>query len=136
MDYLLDTNACVAILRDRPPSVRSRAERCRAGGSQLAISSIALHELWYGIYKSTRIDEGVWQLRAFLSGGIQVLSLDHEDARVSAKIRAELAKGGELIGQYDTLIGSQCLRHGLTLVTNNSSEFSRIRGLKWVDWTK
>jgi len=135
MDYLLDTNACVAILRDRPPSVRSRAERYRAGGSQLAISSIALHELWYGVYKSKRFEEGVWQLRGFLTG-VNVLPFDHEDARVSAKIRSELAKGGELIGEYDTLIGGQCLRRGLTLVTNNSREFSRIPGLKWVDWAK
>ena len=136
MDYLLDTNACVAILRNKPPSVRNRADQARAAGSRLAISSIALHELWYGTYKSTRVDDGIWQLRMFLAGGVKVLEFDDEDARLSGKIRAELANAGELIGEYDTLIGGQCLRRGLTLVTNNSSEFRRIRGLVCVDWTK
>lgn len=72
----------------------------------------------------------------FLAGGIKVLPFDDEDARISGKIRAELAKTGNRIGEYDTLIGGQCLRHGLTLVTNNLSEFARIRGLHCVDWTK
>src|SRR5579862_78728 len=136
MNYMLDTNACVAVLRNRPPSVRNRAEAAQAGGSRLAISSIALHELWYGTYKSTRVDQGVWQLRIFLAGGIEVLQFDEKDARISGQLRAELATAGKLIGEYDTLIGGQCLRHGLTLVTNNLSEFRRIRGLACVDWTK
>jgi tRNA(fMet)-specific endonuclease VapC len=102
----------------------------------LAISSIVLHELWYGTYKGTRSEEGSWQLRMFLAGGIRVLEFDDEDARISGKIRAELAKSGALIGEYDTLIGGQCLRYGMTLVTNNLAEFTRIRGLKCVDWTR
>ena len=72
----------------------------------------------------------------FLAGGIEVLEFDEEDARISGRIRAELASTGKLIGAYDTLIGGQCLRHGLTLVTNNLSEFCRIRGLNCVDWTR
>jgi len=126
----------VAILRNQPPSVRNHADQARAGGSRLAISSIALHELWYGTFKSSRVDEGAWRLRMFLAGGIKVLPFDDEDARISGKIRAELAGTGKRIGEYDTLIGGQCLRNGLTLVTNNLSEFSRIRGLRCVDWTK
>jgi len=105
-------------------------------GAVLAISSIVLHELWYGVYKSARIDEGIWLLRMFLAGGILVLEFDDEDARIAGKVRAELAKNGKRIGEYDTLIGGQCLRYGLTLVTNNLSEFTRIRELKCVDWTK
>jgi tRNA(fMet)-specific endonuclease VapC len=136
MDYLLDTNACVAMLRNQPPAVRNHADKVIAEGSRLAISSIALHELWYGTFKSTRVDEGVWRLRMFLAGAIQVLPFDEEDARVSGKIRADLTRAGKRIGEYDTLIGGQCLRHGMTLVTNNLSEFSRITGLNCVDWTR
>ena len=135
MEYLLDTNACVAILRGKPPAVRNHADKVIAGGSRLLISSIALHELWYGTFKSSRVDESVWRLQMFLVGAIQVLPFDEEDARVSGKIRAELANAGRRIGEYDTLIGGQCLRHGFTLVTNNLSEFSRIQGLNCVDWT-
>jgi len=124
------------MLRNKPPSVRKRADAAKAAGSRLGISSIALHELWYGTYKSTRIEEGVWQLRMLLAGGIEVLKFDETDARISGKIRAELASGGRLIGEYDTLIGGQCLRYGWTLVTNNTSEFRRVQGLICVDWTQ
>ena len=136
MNYLLDTNACVAILRNKPLSVRNHADAAKARGSRLAISAIVLHELWYGTYKSTRQEEGVWQLRMFLAGGIDVIHFNEADARISGRIRAELANTGKLIGEYDTLIAGQCLRCGFTLVTNNLSEFGRIAGLDCVDWTK
>lgn len=136
MNYVLDTNACVAILRGKPDRVRQHAEKAIKSGSTLSISSVGLHELWYGIYKGSRIDESVWRLQGFLAWGIEVLHFDEEDARVSGRIRAELEAAGNRIGAYDTLIGGQCLRHGFTLVTNNLSEFSRISDLSCVDWTK
>jgi len=136
MEYLLDTNACVAILRNKPACVRNHADNVIATGSTLVLSSIAVHELWYGTFKSSRVDEGVWRLQMFLAGAVRVLPFDEEDARVSGRIRAELATAGRRIGEYDTLIGGQCLRHGMTLVTNNLSEFSRIQGLRCVDWTR
>ena len=136
MNYILDTSACVAILRRRPESVRIRAERAIRHGSSLLISSIVLHELWYGTFKGARVEDNVAQLQAFLAWGIEVLAFDDEDARISGRIRAELESRGKRIGSYDTLIGGQCLRHGLTLVTNNLSEFSRINGLACVDWAR
>ncbi len=136
MNYSLDTNACVAILRRKPDSVRIKAEKAIRQGSSLLISSVVLHELWYGVFKGSRLQENVLQLRAFLAWGVEVLHFDEEDARVSGEIRADLEARGSRIGAYDTLIGGQCLRHGLTLVTSNLSEFSRIRGLTCVDWAK
>ena len=136
MNYLLDTSACVAILRRKPASVRIEARKAIREGSALAISSVVLHELWYGVFKGSRIQENVWQLQAFLASGIEVLRFDEDDARLSGEIRADLEARGMRIGAYDTLIGGQCLRHKLTLVTNNVSEFSRIPGLMFVDWTK
>jgi tRNA(fMet)-specific endonuclease VapC len=136
MNYMLDTNACVAILRGKPDSVRTHAGKAISNGSHLLISSIALHELWYGTFKGPRVDEGVGKLRTFLAGEVNVVPFDDEDAKTSGEIRAELEIAGTRIGAYDTLIGGQCLRHGFTMVTNNTSEFSRIRGLKCVDWTK
>jgi tRNA(fMet)-specific endonuclease VapC len=136
MNYFLDTSACVAILRRKPDSVRIKAEKAMRQGSTLVISSVVLHELWYGVFKGSRVEENVWQLQAFLSWGVEVLDFDEDDARVSGEIRADLEAGGNRIGAYDTLIGGQCLRRRLTLVTNNLSEFSRIRGLTCVDWAK
>ena len=136
MNYFLDTSACVAILRHKPESVRIKAERTIRQGSTLLISSIVLQELWYGVFKSSRVDESVRQLQAFLAWGVEVLDFGPEDARFSGRIRAELEARGSRIGAYDTLIGGQCLRQGFTLVTNNLSEFSRIPGLACVDWSK
>ena len=136
MTYFLDTSACVAILRRKPDSVRIKAEKVIRHGASLLISSIVLHELWYGVFKGSRVEENVRQLQAFLAWGVEVVNFDGDDARVSGKIRADLEAGGNRIGAYDTLIGGQCLRHGFTLVTNNLSEFSRIRGLACVDWAK
>ena len=136
MNYFLDTSTCVAILRRKPESVRVKAEKAIRQGSTLLISSVALHELWYGVFKGSRVEENVWQLQAFLAWGIEVLHFVENDARVSGEVRAELEASGNRIGAYDTLIGGQCLRHELTLVTNNLSEFSRIRGITCVDWTK
>jgi tRNA(fMet)-specific endonuclease VapC len=134
MNYLLDTNTCIAILRDKPESTRRRAERAVSDGSHLSISSIVVYELWYGCFKSSRFAETSWRLRTFLAGDIDVLKFDEEDARIAGELRAKLESAGQQIGAYDTLIGGQCLRHGMTLVTNNMSEFSRIQGLKSVDW--
>ncbi len=136
MNYSLDTNACVAILRRKPDSVRIKAEKAIRQGSTLLISSIVLHELWYGVFKGSRVQGNVQQLQAFLAWGVEVLHFDEEDARVSGEIRADLEARGSRIGAYDTLIGGQCLRHGLTLVTSNLSEFSRIRGLTCADWAR
>ena len=136
MNYFLDTSACVAILRRKPESVRIKAEKAIRQGSTLLISSVVLHELWYGVFKGSRVEENAWRLQAFLAWGVEVLHFDENDARVSGEIRAELEAGGNRIGAYDTLIGGQCLRHGFTLVTNNLSEFSRVRGLNCIDWAK
>jgi tRNA(fMet)-specific endonuclease VapC len=136
MNYLLDTNACVAILRRRPETVRAKAKRAMRQGSALLISSIALHELWYGVFKGSRIEENAGQLQAFLAWGVEILQFEEDDAKVSGEIRAELEARGTQIGAYDMLICGQCLRHGLTLVTNNLSEFSRIHGLTCVDWSR
>lgn len=136
MKYFLDTSTCIAILRRKPYSVRIEAEKAIRRGSTLLISSIVLHELWYGVFKGSRTEDNVWRLQTFLAWGVEVVHFDDDDARVSGKIRAELEASGNRIGAYDTLIGGQCLRHELTLVTSNLSEFSRIPGLKCVDWVQ
>jgi tRNA(fMet)-specific endonuclease VapC len=136
MTYVLDTSACIAILRGKPSSVRIEAEKTIREGSTLLVSSIVLHELWYGVFKGSCVEENVWRLQAFLAWGVEVLQFDEEDARVSGEIRADLGASRNRIGACDTLIGGQCLRHRLILVTHNLSEFSRIRGLTCVDWAK
>jgi tRNA(fMet)-specific endonuclease VapC len=135
VNYLLDTNAVVALLRNQPARVRERFREVQQAGDYLAISSVVLFELWYGVAKSGRIQENTERLRILLSGDLDVLDFDDEDAQTAGRIRADLEKDGTPIGAYDLLIASQALRRGLTVVTANTGEFSRVAGLSWQDWT-
>ncbi len=136
MSYLLDTSTCVWLLRGKPISVRSRADRAIVGGDRLFLSSIVLHELWYGAYESQRAEDNAGRLEAFLEGWLEICAFDEEDARTAGRIRAELEQAGKTIGAYDTLIAGQCLRNDLTLVTCNTAEFRRVKGLRLEDWAE
>jgi tRNA(fMet)-specific endonuclease VapC len=136
VDYLLDTNACIALINDRPPTVRARLEKAKTTGARILVSSIAVFDLWYGVGKSTRHDFNRKRLEAFLSGPILVVPFEDADARSAGVLRASLEASGKPIGAYDLLIAGQALRHQLTLVTSNVSEFSRVKGLSWQDWRR
>jgi tRNA(fMet)-specific endonuclease VapC len=136
MDYLLDTNACIAVINDDPTGVRQRLNKELASGSGIFVSSIALFELWYGVAKSARQDFNRRRLEVFLSGPVRVLGFDEEDSQSSGSVRAVLETSGKPIGAYDLLMAGQALRHQLTLVTSNVSEFSRVKGLTWENWGK
>jgi tRNA(fMet)-specific endonuclease VapC len=135
VNYLLDTNAVVALLRNKPARVRERYREAEAAGDYLALSSVVLFELWYGVAKSGHVQENSERLRVLLSGDLDLLDFDDEDARTAGQVRAALEKAGTPIGAYDLLIAGQALRRGLTVVTANASEFSRVTGLSWQDWT-
>jgi tRNA(fMet)-specific endonuclease VapC len=136
VNFLLDTNAVVALLRNKPTSVRERYRAAEAAGDYLALSSVVLFELWYGVAKSSQVPENSERLRILLSGDLDLLDFDDEDARTAGQVRAALEKAGTPIGAYDVLIAGQALRRGLTVVTANTSEFSRVVGLSWHDWTE
>lgn len=135
MNYLLDTNAAVALLRNKPARVRERYREAEAAGDCLALSSVVLFELWYGVAKSSQAQENTERMRVLLSGDLDLLDFDDEDARTAGQVRAGLEKAGTPISAYDLLIAGQALRRGLTVVTANASEFSRVTGLSWQDWT-
>ena len=135
MNYLLDTNAVIALLKDQPPNVRHRLRRLVRPGVSIAVSTIVLYELWYGVARSQRRRENAERLRVFLSGNIDVARFDEDDAVTAGDLRAALETAGTPIGPYDLLIAAQALRSSATLVTANVSEFARVRGLDWQDWT-
>lgn len=134
MTFLLDTNAAIAVIKGAPAGVRARLRDALADGAPVAVSSIALFELWFGVANSARREDNSARLKAFLSGNIQLLSFDDEDARVAGDVRATLKRAGTPIGPYDLLIAGQALRHAATLVTANVAEFGRVPGLRWEDW--
>jgi tRNA(fMet)-specific endonuclease VapC len=135
VSYLLDTNAVVALLRNKPAKVRERYREAEASGDYLALSSVVLFELWYGVAKSSQVPKNTERLRILLSGDLDLLDFDDEDAQTAGQVRAALEKGGNPIGAYDLLIAGQALRRGLTVVTVNTAEFGRVTGLSWQDWT-
>jgi tRNA(fMet)-specific endonuclease VapC len=135
VSYLLDTNAVIALLKDEPAIFRKRLRRAVSRGAAIAVSSIVLYELWYGVARSARRRENAERLRLFLSGGIEVSAFDEEDARTAGDLRATLEGAGTPIGPYDLLIAAQALRTGATLVTANVAEFTRVPGLQWQDWS-
>ena len=135
MSYLLDTNAVIALLKNQPATFRKRLRRAVSKDAAIAISSIVLFELWYGVACSNRRRENTERLRVFLSGGIDVAPFTQEDAATAGDLRAALEAAGTPIGPYDLLIAAQALRTGTTLVTANVSEFARVPRLLWQDWT-
>jgi tRNA(fMet)-specific endonuclease VapC len=133
---MLDTNACIALINGQPAPVRARMQKATAAGSHILVSSVALFELWYGVAKSAKQDFNRKRLEAFLSGPVLVLPFDESDSHAAGTLRAALESSGKPIGAYDLLMAGQAVRHQLTLVTSNVSEFARVKGLVWQDWAK
>ena len=136
MNYLLDTNACIALINRSSGAVRNRFQKALSARAQIYVSSVVTFELWYGVAKSERQELNTQRLQAFLAGPMIPLPLEEQDARVAGSIRAALQASGTPIGAYDTLIAGQAMARQLILVTANVSEFSRVKGLSWQDWAK
>lgn len=136
MPFLLDTNACIGLINGDSLLVQRKLEKALRHYEQVYVSSIVLFELWYGVANSARSEYNSRRLQMFLSGPIIWLAFDDEDAKIAGSVRADLQARGRPIGAYDLLIAGQALARGLTLVTTNFSEFSRVKGLSWQDWTK
>jgi tRNA(fMet)-specific endonuclease VapC len=134
--YLLDTNACIALINDRAPSVRTRLQKALAADAEVLVSSIVAFELWYGVAKSARPEANARLVETFFAGPVSLLAFESEDAKVAGRVRAGLEAVGKPIGAYDLLIAGQALHHQLTLITANGREFSRVKGLEWEDWAK
>ena len=134
MDYLLDTNACIALNKGEPASVRARFDKAIRAGAHVWISGVVLYELWYGVAKSGRPKENAEDLATFLGGPIRVQGFEEQDAREAGEVRAALERIGKPIGAYDVLIAGQARSRGLKLVTANTREFGRVKGLDWEDW--
>jgi tRNA(fMet)-specific endonuclease VapC len=136
MIYLLDTNACIALINGTPAQVRSRFAAAVKSGAEVLVPSVVVFELWYGVAKSARPDRNGEKVGTFLSGPVQVVAFEEGDARRAGVIRAALEAAGKPIGAYDLLIAGQALNRRITLVTANGREFGRVRGLDWEDWGK
>lgn len=128
--YMLDTNLCIRLLRDRPAGLRPRFS---AEAQSLCISTVVLAELLYGAEKSARPQHHRQEVETF-SQRLELLAFDAEAAAHAADIRTVLEKRGEPIGAYDLLIAGHARSRGLIVVTGNLREFARVEGLRAEDW--
>lgn len=131
--YLFDTNAVIALLRQTSPALTYRVKT--SSKSDIMLSAIVLHELFYGAYRSREFDRNIKTFR-LLRREFPVIDFDMEDVRMAAELRAYLARAGTPIGSYDALIAGQAKARDLCVVTNNTREFGRVAGLRVEDWTK
>ena len=133
MDYLLDTNICIYIIKKKPAKVFDKFKNLTIG--DVGISSITLAELQYGIEKSSSPTKNKEALEKFLTP-IEIVDYGYAATVEYGIIRAELEKKGIPIGSLDTLIASHAKSLDVILVTNNVREFDRIPGLKIENWVK
>lgn len=130
LKYMLDTNICIFIIKNKPHQVRETFNRCHG---QLCISSVTLMELIYGVEKSAHKKKNLDVVEGF-AARLQVLPYDYAAAAHSGQLRAELARSGKAIGPYDQMIAGHARSKGLIIVTNNLREFERVPGLRAEDW--
>ena len=128
--YMLDTDTCIFVLRDRPAEI---GQKFRQFEAELCISSITVGELFYGVERSSRRVENRRAVEAFI-GNLAVLPFTIRGAAHFALLRAELADAGRECGPYDMLIAGHARSEDLIVVTNNVREFARIPGLQVENW--
>lgn len=129
--YLLDTNIVIFALRNRTPVLR---DRLREHVGRMAVSSITLAELQFGIERSSDPTRNRQATSEFLAL-VEVLDFGAAAAEHAGEIRAGLAGLGTPIGAYDVLIAGHARASGLTVVANNVREFERVPGLLVADWS-
>jgi len=130
MKYLLDTNMCIYWFK----GIKVVEQRiARIDIDDVAISAITLAELLYGAYNSANIDKNLSRIKVF-EDAVSVLSLDRECLEQFAKIKSKLKARGEILDDFDILIGATAIKNDCIIVTNNTKHFERIEGIKVENW--
>jgi len=125
MKYLLDTNICIALIRQKPAALLQRLTSLQPG--EVGISSITLAELTYGAAKSSQLEQNMSALEQFILP-LDLADFDQKAALAYGQIRASLEHNGAVIGSIDMLIAAHAISLDVILVTNNTGEFQRVRG--------
>jgi tRNA(fMet)-specific endonuclease VapC len=131
MKLMLDTNICIAIIKQKPKDIMQKFSVYQVG--DICISSVTLAELRYGVAKSQSQEKNQAALDEFILP-LEIAGFDEKAALYYGNLRATLEKKGTPIGALDMMIGAHALSLNLSLVTNNTKEFNRVLGLKLLDW--
>lgn len=130
MQYLLDTNVCIDLIRDRPTVV---ARAAAVSPDDCAVSTISVYELFHGAEKARDPVTERLHVQTLLAS-VSELPFGSRAAEAAAKIRRVLEITGCVIGPYDLLLAGHAISTGLILVTDNVAEFQRVPGLSIENW--
>ena len=133
MKYMLDTNICIYAIKNKPETVIRKLKK--TDPKDVCISAITYAELMHGVEKSQAVERNRLALALLLSN-IEIKSFDMSAADEYGKIRATLEKKGEPIGPLDMMIAGHARSLGSVVVTNNTRELSRVKGLKVENWAE
>ena len=133
MIYMLDTNICSYIIRNKPYNIKEKLKEIEKNHT-IALSSIVISELLYGATKK-RSPKLLKIVSLFIDNFI-VYDYSSISAKYYASIRVDLEREGKTIGANDLLIASHALSLKAILVTNNIKEFKRVKGLRLEDWSR
>ena len=133
MEFMLDTNICIYIIKRKPLDVIERFKQTEI--SRIGVSAITLSEFSYGVSKSSKPEQNQMALAQFMAP-LEILPYGDDAAQYYATLRAHLERQGTPIGSLDMLIAAHALSAGCKLVTNNEKEFIRIPDLKIENWVK
>jgi tRNA(fMet)-specific endonuclease VapC len=128
--FILDTNTLIYFFKGIGNVSAGLLEK---SPKSIGIPTVVLYELEVGIQKSNSPKKKLTELKA-LTSVVNVLPFGMEEAKIAAAVRADLEKQGKPIGPYDVLIAGTALSNKGILVTHNTGEFERIKGLQIEDW--
>lgn len=130
LKYMLDTNIVIYTIKNKPAKVR---EAFKKHDGQMCVSAVTWGELVYGAERSSRPEHNL-QVIESMTARLEVMPFSDSAATHFGQLRAELYKNGTPIGPYDMMIAGHARSLGLTLVTNNMKEFTRVAGLRLANW--
>ena len=133
MNYFIDTNIIIYALKNTYPRIKEHFQKIPS--YNIAVPSIVKAEIEYGAKKSKDYNKTIELYNKFLSI-YDIVPFTEKETQVYGDIRAQLEKDGNVIGANDMLIAAIAMSHNGILVTHNTSEFSRIKGLKIEDWVE
>ena len=130
LKYMLDTNIVIYTIKNKPAKVR---EAFKKYDGQMCMSAVTWGELIYGAERSSKPEQNL-QVIESMAARLEIMPFSDSAATHFGQLRAELYQNGNPIGPYDMMIAGHARSLGLTLVTNNMKEFTRVPGLRLVNW--
>lgn len=129
--YLLDTDTIIFSLKGHAAVEKNLQGHIH---DPIKISVVTLMELYYGAYKSQRVESNLAKIKT-LENALEIIPLGKESAEIFGIYKSKLETVGTALDDFDLVLASCALAHNLTLVTNNIRHFERIEGLKLANWT-